>query len=144
MPTVLQAAMQLPVVTIVANGMAISLGALGGSGSTLNLNVTDSIVTKNTASAGGGMSICFSDQSTAGGVTLDRVVFERNRARPYSGGGLVSGIPSITITNSVFINISAVLCGSAICALGSADLVNVTATRNRASQGAGGVVDIVA
>jgi len=170
MSTVLQAAMQLPVVTILASGITIdftadgltiqggknipetpgppcqdglgggicaqvsSLGSLGVAlsrvtltrnlanssggglaavaypnemGSSLNLTVTDSVVTGNAAGFGGGIAIV-ADDKPAVSVTLDHVLFKRNRAAgvhgaittPF-GGGLSIGHGTGSVAQNV-------------------------------------------
>ena len=170
MSTVLQAAMQLPVVTSLASGITIdftadgltiqggknipetpgppcqdglgggicaqvsSLGSLGVAlsrvtltrnlanssggglaavaypnemGSSLNLTVTDSVVTGNAAGFGGGIAIV-ADDKPAVSVTLDHVLFKRNRAAgvhgaittPF-GGGLSIGHGTGSVAQNV-------------------------------------------
>jgi hypothetical protein len=98
-----------------ANGSGGGLNASGfGVSSSLTLSVTDSTVTRNAAHRGGGINIDADDKATVD-VTLDQVLFKRNRAGQIhgvfafspDGGGLSVIIPAgqnanVLVQNSIF------------------------------------------
>jgi hypothetical protein len=230
MPTVLRAALELPVVTVLANGITIAFTAdgltvqggrnlpevlgtpcqegLGGGicaqvsaggtlsvalsrvvlkrnlasgsggglaavaypnevGSSLTVTVTDSTVTQNAAGFGGGIAIVADEDPTVN-VTIDRVLFQRNRAAgvhgasilsPLGGGlsvshgtGAVGQNAQVLVQNSIFEGNRAtrglflggaggLFARNTGCAMGSCPLkvVNNVFIKNRGTAGAGGI-----